>query len=227
MRFVSIVGGATTNSSCNSGFPRCELRENLRAGNTDVSETGVNANNWALGYQPTNSNIGARNGKLAATLKINQVTTTGDGLHPGRTIIGQIHASDDEPARLYYRKCPGTEFGSIYLEHEINGGDDVTFNLIGSERCDGNGPSDGIRLDELFSYEIINENELITVNIRRGDFDADIIATTTVDMDDLDSGYDERDEWMYFKAGLYTQNRTGDDDDRDVATFYRISNSHD
>ncbi len=45
MRFVSIVGGATTNSSCNSGFPRCELRENLRAGNTDVSETGVNANN--------------------------------------------------------------------------------------------------------------------------------------------------------------------------------------
>ena len=227
MRFVSPVGGATTNSSCNSGFPRSELREMLRAGNTSISTTGDNGNNWALGYQPDNDNHGGRNGRLAATLRINQVTTTGDGLHPGRTIIGQIHASDDEPARLYYRKCPDAEFGSLYLEHEINGGSDVTFNLIGSERCEGNGPSNGIRLDELFSYEIINEDNLIIVNIYRGTLNGPMIATATVDMEDLDSGYDERDEWMYFKAGVYTQNNTGDDDDTDIATFYFLENSHD
>ena len=100
MRFVSPVGGATTNTSCNSGFPRSELREMLRRGNTSISTTGVNANNWALGYQPGNTNHGGRNGTLTATLRVNRVTTTGDGLHPGRTIIGQIHADNNEPMRL-------------------------------------------------------------------------------------------------------------------------------
>ena len=225
MRFVSTIGGART--SRNTSFTRSELREMLRAGNRDISTTGANGNNWALGYQPSNSSLGGRNGRLAATLRVNRVTTTGDGIHPGRTIIGQIHASSDEPARLYYRKCPDSEFGSIYLEHEIRDGDDVTFNLLGSERCDGNGPSNGIRLNELFSYEIINDDEDIIVNIRRGDQDGEIIATTTVDMDREDSGYDIRDEWMYYKAGLYTQNNTGRDSDTDVATFYRLSNTHD
>jgi len=66
-----------------------------------------------------------------------------------------------------------------------------------------------------------------------------MLATTTVDMltvernDVVGSGYDrpeegeDTDEWMYFKAGLYTQNNTGDDDDTDIATFYRLSNTHD
>ena len=227
MRFVSPVGGTTTNSSCDAGFPRSELREMLRRGNTNVSTTGVNANNWTLGYQPTGTNHGGRNGSLTATLRINRVTTTGDGLHPGRTIIGQIHADDDEPARLYYRKLPNADYGCLYLEHEIRNGNDVTFNLIGNENCSGNGPSDGIQLDELFSYEIINEGADIRVVIRRGDANGPIIAETLVDMNDQDSGYDRSDEWMYFKAGAYTQNNTGDDDDTDVITFYRLENTHD
>ena len=246
MRFVSPVGGATTNSSCNSGFPRSELREMLRAGNTSISTTGVNGNNWALGYQDPNPDHGGRNGVLSATLVVNRVTTTGSGLHPGRTIIGQIHASDDEPARLYYRKCPDAEFGSVYLEHEIrdfNGVEagDVTFNLLGSELCSGNGPSNGIRLGELFSYDIINEGSDVIVNIYKGDKE-ELLATTTVDMltverngvvgsgydrPELDDGEEQGDEWMYFKAGAYTQNNTGDPEDTDVITFYRLSNTHD
>ena len=225
MRFVSTVGGAKTSE--NTKFSRSELREMLRAGNRNISTTGDSGNNWALGYQPENANHGGRNGELKATLRVNKVTITGDGLHPGRTIIGQIHASKDEPARLYYRKLPNAEYGCIYLEHEIREGDDVTFNLIGDEKCEGNGPSNGIKLDELFSYEIINDGAEITINIRRGDENEPIIATTTVDMNSEDSGYDVEDEWMYYKAGLYTQNNTGDDDDTDVATFYRLSNSHD
>ena len=230
MRFVSPVGGATTNTSCNSGFPRSELREMLRRGDTSISTQGVNNNNWALGYQPGNTNHGGRNGVLTATLRVNQVTSTGDGLHPGRTIIGQIHADNDEPARLYYRKLPGATYGCIYLESEIRDGDDVTFNLIGDERCDDNnddGPTNGIELNELFTYEIINDDEDIIVTIRRGDRDAPIIAQTTVDMNVLESGYDRADEWMYFKAGAYTQNNTGDPDDTDVVTFYVLENSHD
>lgn len=192
-----------------------------------MPSTGANPNNWALGYQPNGGNYGGRNGRLTATLRINRVTTTGDGLNPGRTIIGQIHASGDEPARLYYRKQPGADRGCLYLEHEIRDGDDVTFNLIGDEDCDGNGPSNGIELNELFSYELINDDEDITVRIRQGDFDGPVIASTTVDMDQLDSGYDISSEWMYFKAGAYTQNNTGNDNDTDVITFYRLQNSHD
>lgn len=225
MRFVSTVGGAKT--SQNTRFSRSELREMLRAGNTNFSTQGANGNNWALGYQPGNTNHGGRNGVLTATLRVNKVTTTGNGLHPGRTIIGQIHADNDEPARLYYRKLPNADFGCIYLEHEIRDGNDVSFNLIGDEDCEGNGPSNGIQLDELFSYEIINDNELITVRVRRGDNDGEVIAETTVNMNTLNSGYDRSDEWMYFKAGLYTQNDTGDDEDEDIATYYRLSNTHD
>ena len=226
MRFVSPVGGATTNSSCNSGFPRSELREMLRS-NTSISTTSI-PNNWALGYQPgNNTDHAGRNGVLTATLRVNRVTTTGDGLHPGRTIIGQIHAQDDEPARLYYRKLPNADRGCIYLEHEIRNGSDRTFNMIGNEQCSGNGPSNGIELNELFSYEIINEGAEIIVRIRRGDSNGPILAQTTVDMNDEDSGYDISSEWMYFKAGAYTQNNTGNDNDRDIITFYRLSNTHD
>ena len=229
MRFRSPIGGATTNTSCNSGFPRSELREMLRRGNTNISATGVNANNWALGYQPGNTNHGGRNGVLRATLVVNRVTTTGDGLHPGRTIIGQIHADNNEPLRLYYRKLPNADRGCIYAEHETHesaSDSDITFNMIGNEQCTGNGPSNGIALGELFSYEIENDDEDIIVRVYRGD-GATFLDQVTIDMNNEDSGYDRSDEWMYFKAGAYTQNNTGDDDDEDIITFYRLTNTHD
>lgn len=228
MRFISTLGGATTSN--NARFVRSELREMLRAGDTSIRTQGANGNNWALGYQPTGTNHGARNGVLTGTLIVNQVTTTGEGIHPGRTIIGQIHADSDEPVRLYYRKLPNAEFGCIYAESEIRDGDDVSFNMIGDERCDdenGNGPSNGVRLGELFSYEIINEDEDISVIIRRGDFDGPVIGSTLIDLNVLNSGYDRADEWMYFKAGAYTQNDTGVDGDSDIITFYRLDNTHD
>ena len=34
-------------------------------------------------------------------------------------------------------------------------------------------------------------------------------------------------EWMYFKAGAYLLNKTGDDDDFDEVTFYALENTHD
>jgi poly(beta-D-mannuronate) lyase len=33
-------------------------------------------------------------------------------------MIGQIHASNDEPIRLYYLKLPNHEKGFIYFAHE-------------------------------------------------------------------------------------------------------------
>jgi len=223
MRFVTRIDGAKT--SKNTSYVRSELREMLRRGNKSISTTGVNGNNWALGYQPKGTKHGGRNGKLTATLRVNKVTTTGSGIHVGRTIIGQIHASGDEPLRLYYHKYPGDSRGCIYAESEIRDGKDVNFGIIGNEDCDN--PSNGIALNEMFSYEITNDDEDLIVRIRRGDRDGPTIGLKTIDLDKLDSGYDRSSEWMYFKAGAYTQNNTGKGSDGDIITFYRLANSHD
>jgi len=227
LRFVTRIDGQTTSKSCNSGFVRSELREMLRAGNQNIDDTGVTRNNWKLGYQPGNdSNWGGVNGELNATLRVNKVTTSGDSGQVGRVIVGQIHAGNDEPLRLYYRKRSGQSKGCIYFGHEIRSDDDVWFEMIGDRNCTS-GPSNGIELNELFSYSIINDDEDITVVIRRGDRDGPIIAQRTIDMNTLDSGYDRSDEWMYFKLGAYTQNDSGNGSDGDIVTFYRMSVSHD
>ena len=232
MVFKSTIEGYRT--STNTNFVRSELREMLRRGDRSIRTQGSNANNWVLGYQPStldNIDIGGRNGKLTATLRVNQVTSTGDAGQVGRVIIGQIHASDDEPIRLYYRKLPSNELGGIYFAHELHetlgDTDDILVDMIGSNGRSAPNPENGIALGELFSYEIINQGADLEVVIRRGDHDGEIIASTIFDMSE--SGYDnlEADEWMYFKAGAYTQNNTGDDDDFDMVTFYRLVNTHD
>lgn len=140
----------------------------------------------------------------------------------GRVIIGQIHATNDEPARLYYRKLPGNSKGSIYLAHEINGGNDLKFDLIGSNSSSASNPADGIELGEVFSYSIkVAGNDLIVSIYRDGKPD----VTQTVDMSN--SGYhNSSGEYMYFKAGVYNQNNTGDANDYVQATFYKIVNKH-
>jgi len=224
MRFVTRLDGAKT--SKNTSYVRSELREMLRRGNDSISTRGANGNNWALGYQPGNTDHAGRNGRLTATLRVNKVTTTGDDeYHLGRTIIGQIHAEDDEPLKLYYRKMPGDARGCIYMRMEERNSDDLRFPIVGDEDC--NNPSDGIALNELFSYEITNDDKDITVRIRRGDHNGPTIGLRTLDLEKLDAGYDRSDEWMYFKLGAYTQNNTGNGSDGDVITFYRLENTHD
>lgn len=233
MVFRSTIAGATT--SANSSFTRSELREMLRAGNRSISTRGVNRNNWLLGYQPDPGvAVGGRGGLLTGTLAINSVTSSGSDFHIGRLIIGQIHAEDDEPIRLYYRKYPENERGYIYFAHEIRGGDDIYFMVVGpefddrdSQPEDRNEVPNGIALDEVFSYEIHQAGSRIDVIIRRGDRDGEIIGHSVVDMAVENSGYDRIDEWNYFKAGAYTQNNTGDPDDFDQVTFYRLENTHD
>ena len=233
MVFRSTIGGAKT--STNTRYTRSELREMLRRGNTGISTRGVNRNNWILGYQPDpGTPVGGRNGVLRATLAVNQVTETGDRNQVGRVIIGQIHAADDEPLRLYYRKFPENERGFVYLAHEIRNSDDIYFPVFGPVNSDPDSapdddanPENGIALDEIFSYEITQRGARIDVIVRRGNSAGPIIGHNYVDMQQQNSGYDVPEEWMYFKAGAYSQNDTGDDTDFDQVTFYELENSHD
>ncbi len=232
MVFRSTIDGATT--SANSSFTRSELREMLRQGDRSISTQGVNRNNWLLGYQPDPGvQVGGRGGLLTGTLAINNVTSSGTDFHIGRMVFGQIHASSDEPIRLYYRKYPENDRGYVYFAHEIRGGDDIYYMVVGPQFDDRdrqpedrNDPLNGIALNEVFSYEISNVGARIDVIIRRGDRDGEIIGHNFVDMAAENSGYDTVDEWNYFKAGTYTQNNTGDPTDFDQTTFYRLENTH-
>ena len=239
MVFRSTIFGAKT--SANTSFTRSELREMLRRGNTGISTQGVNQNNWILGYQPDpQRTVGGRGGVLKGTLKIDHVTTDGSTSHAGRVIFGQIHADNDEPIRLYYKKFPDNERGYIYFAHEYRGGDDIWLMLLGPRHSNNDNqpmylsnPEQGIALGEIFSYEIKQDGARIDVLIRRGDLEGPIIAHQFVDMQQENSGYDVIEEWNYFKAGAYSQNNTGNSgdvngvgSDYDLITYYFLSNEH-
>ena len=219
--FRSPIEGAKTSS--NTKYTRTELREMLRRGNTSISTQGINGNNWVFSSASNDEQLaaGGVDGDLIAELAVNYVTTTGEKSQVGRVIIGQIHANDDEPIRIYYRKLPQNDKGSLYLAHEVNGGDDIYRELIGTRSQSADNPSNGIKLNERFGYRISVEGHQLTLTIIR-EGHADI--SEAVDMSD--SGYDSGGQYMYFKAGVYNQNSTGDPKDYVQATFYKIENSH-
>ena len=221
MVFTAFVKGPKT--SKNTKYTRSELREMLRRGNNRIKTQGVNENNWVFSSVRAKEQrkAGGVDGRLEATLAVNNVTVTGDPKQVGRVIVGQIHAKDDEPARIYYRKLPNNTKGSIYLAHEPRGGDDSYYEFVGSRSSNAKDPQDGIALDEKFSYIIDVLGDILTVTLSREGKD-DI--THVVDMQN--SGYNKRNQYMYFKAGVYNQNSTGVPEDYAQATFYRLVNSH-
>lgn len=221
MVFYDEIEGYKT--STGTSYTRTELREMLRDGDESIDTKGVNKNNWVFSSAPASeqTKAGGVDGILDATLAVNQVTTSGDSDQVGRVIIGQIHANDDEPVRLYYRKLKNNSKGSIYFAHEPRTGSEVWVDMIGSRSDSASNPSDGIALDEPFFYQIKVVGNTLTVTIMR-DGKEDVVKS--VDMSN--SGYDEAGQYMYFKAGVYNQNNTGDGDDAVKATFYYLNNQH-
>ncbi len=231
MVFRDYIGGARTSSG--TSYSRTELREMLRGEDTSISTQGVNENNWVFSNAPEEQqdDAGGVDGNMVATLAVNHVTSTGDSSHQGRVIIGQIHAASDEPVRVYYRLLDGHTKGSIYIAHEpSNGNSEQWYNMIGSRSNSASEPEDGIELDEKFSFEIDIVGTALNVSIMRDDKDT---ITQTVDM--TDSGYDgyyvnddgeTLEDYMYFKAGAYNQNNSGDTADYVQVTFYALSKTH-
>ncbi|MEQ9404310.1 MAG: polysaccharide lyase family 7 protein [Cyclobacteriaceae bacterium] len=114
------------------------------------------------------------NAKLTATLKVMNVSTTGDprvaATHS--VVVGQIHSADgheNEPLKIFYKKFPSHSKGSVFWNYEINTrGDDNSgrwdfstavwgydFSVVGTEEnAYPEEPENGIELGEEFSYEI-------------------------------------------------------------------------
>lgn len=230
MVFKATNSGATTE---NSSFTRTELREMLRRGNTSIntrnSDGTPNLNNWVFSSAPQSAQdaAGGVDGVMKATLAVNAVSTAGNSSRIGRVVVGQIHAKDDEPLRLYYRKLPGNTNGSIYAVHELSGGSDTIYDIVGDSGNSASNPSNGIAIDELWSYEVVVVGNQLTVTIRSGDLAGPVIGTETIDM--TSSGYDVADDFMYFKAGAYNQNNTTDGgiaSEFVQATFYALDVTH-
>ena len=113
-------------------------------------------------------------GKLTGTLKVMHVSTSGDARVAASysTVVGQIHSGEgheNEPCKIFYKKFPGHEKGSVFWNYEINtAGDDNAgrwdyssavwghdMSVVGSNPTDfPEEPENGIELGKEFSYEI-------------------------------------------------------------------------
>lgn len=121
--------------------------------------------------------------KLTATLKVMNVSTTGDARVAASysVVVGQIHSADgheNEPLKIFYKKFPGHSKGSVFWHYEINtAGDDNSgrwdyssavwgydFSVVSSEaNTYPEEPKNGIALGEEFSYEIVVKDGIMTL----------------------------------------------------------------
>ena len=124
------------------------------------------------------------NDKLTATLKVKNVSATGDARVAAShsVVIGQIHSADgheNEPLKIFYKKFPGHTKGSVFWHYEINtAGEDNSgrwdyssavwghdFSVVGKEvNTYPEERKDGIALGEEFTYEIAVKQGIMTLN---------------------------------------------------------------
>lgn len=204
------IGDSTENSS----YTRSELREMLNPS----AGTKSYGNNWVTSTSSSSvkAQAGGVDGTMTATLRVDKVSTTGDSSKVGRVVVGQIHAPDTEPIRLYYHKRPSDSKGAIYFGTDDLSNNNTYVDVIGGPN-DLN-PSNGIALGQKWSYEIKLTGLQLRVKIT-----PEGGSTTTVTYT-LPSGYN--DEYMYFKAGVYNQNNTGSSSDYAQATFFDLTHVH-
>lgn len=120
---------------------------------------------------------------LSATLKVMQVSTTGDATVAASycVVVGQIHSADgheNEPLKIFYKKFPGHEKGSVFWHYEINtAGEDnrgrwdfstpvwgYDFSVVGKSADEyPEEPTEGILLGESFRYQIDVKDGLMTL----------------------------------------------------------------
>lgn len=201
-----------------SNYTRSELREMI----TPSGDTHSHANNWVIATSSSSakSAAGGVDGTMNATLTVDHVSTTGDSGKLGRVVVGQIHTDNRSPntevIRLYYHKRPSDTKGAIYFGHDDPSNNNSYIAIIGDPN--NLNPSNGIALGDTWSYEIKVAGRTLTVKVTpQGG------STTTVNYT-LESGYDNAD--LYFKAGVYNQNNTGDTSDYVQATFYSLTRAH-
>ena len=136
--------------------------------------TSPNSSNTRTELHEKREWIPEEGGRLTGTCKVMHVSTTGDARVAASysTVVGQIHSGEgheNEPLKIYYKKFPGHEKGSVFWNYEINtAGEDnagrwdfstpvwgYDMSVVGADKSEyPPEPSEGIALGEEFSYEV-------------------------------------------------------------------------
>lgn len=222
----------TTKGSTNA---RSELRQMGRGTNVDISVKAP-ANNFSLAAHPEADTFSAIGGTLAATLKVNHVakrSKSPEKFPAYSVVVGQIHAGKDpamlklnngfghgnEPLKIFYKKWPGHEKGSVFWTYERNleKNDplrtDIAYPVWGNtwENKDAPGAA-GIALGEEFSYQVNVEGNMMhlvfeTKNHDTVKYSVDLSKNVNPhgDIDNKDYPQAYAGESFYFKAGAYGQ----------------------
>lgn len=230
--YVSADGGVVFTApnkavtTANTTNTRSELRQTLRGTNTRLKTHGPE-NNFAVEARKGSDKFGMVGGKMDATLRVDHVAlNAGDPTkRPAYSVvIGQIHAVkyDDtssgfgygnEPIKVYYKKFPGHETGSVFWTYERNlakdnpDRKDIAVPVFGNLWDNTEDPGDkGIKLGEEFSYTInVHRNTmyLTFTNERLGTIRQNVSLVRGVDEKDNPLSYGG--DSLYFKAGVYNQ----------------------
>lgn len=136
--------------------------------------TSKNSNNTRTELHEKREWTPEQGGKLTGSCKVMQVSISGDARVAASysVVVGQIHSGEgheNEPLKIFYKKFPGHDNGSVFWNYEINtAGDDnsgrwdfstavwgYNMSVVGTGANDAPAePVDGIELGEEFSYEI-------------------------------------------------------------------------
>lgn len=236
MVFTAPNKAATTANSSNT---RSELRYMLRGTNTKLSTKGA-PNNFTVAANPNADKYGSIGGRMDATLSVNHVSTEAgnpDKAPAYSAVVGQIHAVKykdtssgfgygNEPIKIYYKKFPNHETGSIFWTYELNLAKDdpkrrdIAYPVFGNTWENPADPgAQGVALNEEFSYTInVHENTMYLTfsNARLGTktYQKSLVsqrdAYGNIEPDANKFGYAV--DSNYFKAGIYNQCSTSNKD---------------
>lgn len=227
------MGALTTNTS----NTRSELRHMLRGKNTRI-KTHSAANNFAVQARKDSDKFGSIGGRMDATLRVDHVALNAG--HPEKkaaysAVVGQIHAVKydstrsgfgfgNEPLKIYYKKFPGHDTGSVFWTYERNlakddeNRTDIAYPVWGNTWENQEDPGlNGIALGQDFSYTVnvhLNTMYLTFESPTHPTVKYEINLANNIDangnVDDLDNRYSYGGDSLYFKAGIYNQCSTKD-----------------
>lgn len=194
-RAPNLAGQATPGK-----ISRTELRQALAAPDPVQGD----ANTWTT----------AQGGMLRARVRVDALSSSGDGTKAGRVILGKIQGPASDVVQLYFEKLPNESKGRVYVETDkVWMGASALSEDIVSNRNGG-----GIGLGEPFNYEIRLKGLALAVTVEPPE------GPTAVFTQQIDPGYEGKD--LHFEAGASNPNDTGNESDFVQATFFNLETSH-
>ena len=239
--FAAANKAATTANSTNT---RSELRQMFRGTDSTIG-THHPQNNFALKAHRRATQYADIGGQLEATLKVLHVPAKArypEQASAFSVVVGQIHAVRDhnlikdgggfgwgnEPLKVFYKKWPGHDTGSVFWTYERNlarhnpDRKDIVYPVWGNNRDNPDDPGEsGIALGQPFNYNIMVHGNIMHLTFRTTDdsrsvryqinLSDNVDAYGNVDEKDNPAGYSG--DSLYFKAGAYNQCSARDSDD--------------